>query len=184
MKAVGKIKSIKVVAEQEAQFAADPAVQAMQNILQAQSDIDVVTTDGDQMTFGAEQAIKSAGRKGIALTGNGGGKLGLTAIRAGRWCAPCTRSRTRWATKQLSTRSRRLVVRNTPAGQPVHPASEDRHRADRDEAERPQSEGPVDRLDRQLSHEVEVGLHGSRSPTSALKPDDPDRPDSRITSAR
>ena len=85
MKAVGKVKSIKIVAEQEAQFAADPAVKAMQNILQAQSDIDVVATDGDQMTFGAEQAIKSAGRKGIALTGNGGGKLGLTAIRAGRW---------------------------------------------------------------------------------------------------
>jgi ribose transport system substrate-binding protein len=85
MKLVGAVKSIKIVADQEAQFAADPAVKAMQNILQAQSDIDVVATDGDQMTFGAEQAIKSAGRSGIALTGNGGGKLGLTAIRAGRW---------------------------------------------------------------------------------------------------
>ena len=147
MKAVGKIKSIKIVAEQEAQFAADPAVKAMQNILQAQSDISVVATDGDQMTFGAEQAIKTAGRKGIALTGNGGGKLGLTAIRAGRWYG--TVYSKPYTMGYLATQYAIKATRGQKVPKQVNlfvQQAQDGHQAGRDEAERPQSEGPVDGL--------------------------------------
>jgi ribose transport system substrate-binding protein len=78
--------NITIVATQEAGFEANAAVTAMQNILQANQDIDVVATDGDQMSFGAEQAINDAGLTDqIQITGNGGGELGLSAIREGRW---------------------------------------------------------------------------------------------------
>lgn len=78
--------NIKVVATQQADYLAEKGLSVTQNILQANPGLDVVTTLGDQMTRGAEIAVKNAGKEGeIALIGNGGGQFAMKAIREGRW---------------------------------------------------------------------------------------------------
>jgi ribose transport system substrate-binding protein len=78
--------NIKVVARQDGQYLADPALKATQNILQGHSDLDVIASSGDQMIVGAEQALEGANLEGkVALVGNGASVLGVKAIKEGRW---------------------------------------------------------------------------------------------------
>lgn len=78
--------NIKVVATQQADYLAEKGLSVTQNVLQANPGLDVVTALGDQMTRGAEIAVKNAGKQGeIALIGNGGGTYAIKAIRDGRW---------------------------------------------------------------------------------------------------
>lgn len=78
--------NIKLVAKGEAAFLAAPAYTAMQDILQAHKDLNVIATAGDQMTLGAEKAVKGAGLAGkITLVGGGGSALGIEAVKQGRW---------------------------------------------------------------------------------------------------
>lgn len=78
--------NIKVVATQQADYLAEKGLSVTQNILQANPGLDVVTALGDQMTRGAELAVKNAGKQGeVALIGNGGGQYAIKAIREGRW---------------------------------------------------------------------------------------------------
>ena len=92
-------QAIEIVAEQEGKYAAETARAALQNILQAHRDVDVVATTGDQMAFGMEQAIKAAGLQGkVKIIGNGASAVGVSAVKAGRWHAtvvllPCTEGR-------------------------------------------------------------------------------------------
>lgn len=79
---------IQIVAEQEGKYLANTGRTAMQNMLQAHSDINVAASSGDQMTAGMEQAVKSAGMSGkIKLIGNGASKPGVAAVASGRWFA-------------------------------------------------------------------------------------------------
>jgi ribose transport system substrate-binding protein len=79
---------IEIVAEQEGKYAAETARAALQNILQAHRDVDVVATTGDQMAFGMEQAIKAADLQGkVKIIGNGASVVGVSAVKAGRWHA-------------------------------------------------------------------------------------------------
>ena len=81
-------QAIEIVAEQEGKYAAETARAALQNILQAHRDVDVVATTGDQMAFGMEQAIKAAGLQGkVKIIGNGASAVGVSAVKAGRWHA-------------------------------------------------------------------------------------------------
>ena len=80
--------SIKIVAEQEAQWLADPAYKVTQNMLQAHPGLDVIASSGDQMTLGAERAVKAAGKTGaVKLIGSYGSQLGVSAVKAKRWFA-------------------------------------------------------------------------------------------------
>ena len=54
-----RYRAIEIVSEQEGKYSAESARVAMQNILQAHRDVNVVATTGDQMAFGIEQAIKA-----------------------------------------------------------------------------------------------------------------------------
>jgi ribose transport system substrate-binding protein len=57
-----------------------------QNVLQAHPDLNVVVTGGDQMTLGAERAVKAAGKTGqVKLIGSYGSELGVRALREKRW---------------------------------------------------------------------------------------------------
>jgi ribose transport system substrate-binding protein len=83
---IAKSPDIKVVATQQGQYAADPAMKATQDILQSNPDLDVIATSGDQMTVGAAQAVRAAGKAGkIALIGDGASKPAVKAIRDGQW---------------------------------------------------------------------------------------------------
>jgi len=82
-------KNIKVVATASGNYDRDTSLKAMTDVLQANPKINVVLSNADQQTEGAEIALKSAGYdlSKVYLTGGGGTKEAVAAVRAGRWKA-------------------------------------------------------------------------------------------------
>ena len=79
-------QNIEMVAQQEGNFLRDQARTAAQNMLQANPDVNVIATTGDQMTLGAEDAVKDAGLEGeVTLLGDGASVQGVEAVQQGRW---------------------------------------------------------------------------------------------------
>ena len=70
---IEKDSNIDLVTTQAGGYLAAPALKATQNILQAQPDLDVIVSSGDQMIAGAYRAAKLAGYKDgeIKMYGNG-----------------------------------------------------------------------------------------------------------------
>jgi ribose transport system substrate-binding protein len=80
--------NIQIVAMQDAFYLEDEGFKVAQNMLQANPDINVLATSGDQMMLGAEQAVADAGLTGqVKLLGNGTGEQGYQAIKEGRFFA-------------------------------------------------------------------------------------------------
>jgi ribose transport system substrate-binding protein len=80
--------SIEIVSTQGGGYLAEPALEATQDILQANPDTSVIVSSGDQMIVGAERAVRAAGKEGeVALIGNGATVDGVQAIKEGRWFA-------------------------------------------------------------------------------------------------
>jgi ribose transport system substrate-binding protein len=83
---VAKHPNIKVVQKGQAQYLADPAFKITQNVVQANPDLKVIVTSGDQMTNGAEQALAQTPLKGkVALIGSGASVIGVKALKEKRW---------------------------------------------------------------------------------------------------
>lgn len=75
---------IKVVARQPADFLPDKGLSVMENILQAQKQIDGVYTHDDDMAEGVVSAIENANRQDeMFLTGAGGSKAAMDRIEQG-----------------------------------------------------------------------------------------------------
>jgi ribose transport system substrate-binding protein len=75
---------IKIVASQPADFVPDKGLSVMENILQAQDQIDAVYTHDDDMAEGVVAAIENAGREGdMFLTGAGGSQAAMDRIEQG-----------------------------------------------------------------------------------------------------
>jgi ribose transport system substrate-binding protein len=75
---------IKIVASQPADFVPDKGLSVMENILQANKDIDAVYTHDDDMGEGVAAAIQNAGRdKEMWMTGAGGSKRVMEQIKKG-----------------------------------------------------------------------------------------------------
>ena len=75
---------IKIVASQPADFVPDKGLSVMENILQAEKDIDAVYTHDDDMAEGVVSAIENANRQDeMFLTGAGGSKNAMDRIEAG-----------------------------------------------------------------------------------------------------
>lgn len=75
---------VKIVASQPGDFNPDTGLKVMENILNAQKDIDAVYTHDDDMAQGVVQAIRNAGRdKDMFLTGVGGSSDAMKQIKAG-----------------------------------------------------------------------------------------------------
>jgi ribose transport system substrate-binding protein len=81
--------NIKIVASVEGQYDPDKAMAAMQDVLQAHKDINVVLSNADQHLVGVEIALKDAGIEpgSIYLSGGGANQIAVEAIREGRWSA-------------------------------------------------------------------------------------------------
>jgi ribose transport system substrate-binding protein len=79
--------NIKLVAYQDGGgYLADPAFKIAQNMLQAHPDINLLATSGDQMTLGAETALKDAGMVGkVRIISGGLSCPGAEAVKDGRW---------------------------------------------------------------------------------------------------
>jgi len=80
-----RFPNVKVVATGLGGYLAEPSYKAMKDILQAHSDVDAVVGLGDQMIVGSEQALREAGKSGVALIGDGASEIAVKAIREGRW---------------------------------------------------------------------------------------------------
>jgi ribose transport system substrate-binding protein len=75
---------VKIVASQPGDFNPDQGLKVMENILQAEDQIDAVYTHDDDMAQGVVQAIRNAGRDGdMFLTGVGGSQDAMNQIKEG-----------------------------------------------------------------------------------------------------
>lgn len=81
--------NIEIVATASGNYDRDTSLTAMTDVLQANKNIDVVLSNADQQTQGAEIALQEAGYAPgeVYLTGGGGTIEAVTAVREGRWAA-------------------------------------------------------------------------------------------------
>jgi ribose transport system substrate-binding protein len=81
--------NIKVVATLEGNYDRDQSMKAMQDALQANPKFDVLLSNADQQTAGAQIALQNAkvDLKSVYLTGAGGTKEAIKAVRDGLWKA-------------------------------------------------------------------------------------------------
>jgi ribose transport system substrate-binding protein len=79
--------NIKVVATIEGNYDPNQSLTAMQDVLQANPDIDVVLSNADQHLVGIEIALQDAGIpvEPIYMSGGGASQIAIDAIREGRW---------------------------------------------------------------------------------------------------
>lgn len=86
-KILGEHDNIEIVATGEGNYSPQTSMVAMQDILQAHPDIDVVLSNADQHLMGAEVAIADAGLDMSQLFTIGGGlnQIAVDAIAAGTW---------------------------------------------------------------------------------------------------
>jgi ribose transport system substrate-binding protein len=81
--------NIELVAYQDGGgYLSDPALGIAQDVLQANPELEVLATSGDQMTLGAEIAVEDAGLtpgEDILLIGGGGSCPGVERVEDGRW---------------------------------------------------------------------------------------------------
>lgn len=83
---VDKVEGIQVVASQPADFDRTKGLNVMENILQAQGEIDAVFAHNDEMALGALKAIQASGRD-IKVVGFDGTDDGVAAVKAGTMAA-------------------------------------------------------------------------------------------------
>jgi ribose transport system substrate-binding protein len=84
---VAEHSNISIVTTQAASYTAEEGNSVTANILQANPDINVIASVGDQMIVGAELAAEDAGIEGIKYIGQGGSIDGYEAVSEGRWFA-------------------------------------------------------------------------------------------------
>lgn len=85
-KAVDAASGIEVVASQAADFDRTKGLNVMENILQAQSEIDAVFAHNDEMALGAIKAVEASGRDIIVVGFDGTGDA-VTAVNEGSMLA-------------------------------------------------------------------------------------------------
>lgn len=86
---LSKESNIEIVATASGNYDRDTSLTAMTDVLQANKNINVVLSNADQQTEGAAIALKEAGYAtgSVYLTGGGGTKEAVAAVRAGEWAA-------------------------------------------------------------------------------------------------
>lgn len=86
--ALSAYPDIEIVASQPAEFQREKAVSVMENIIQAQPEINAVYAANDDMALGALQALQAAGRAdGVIIVGNDGIDDAIAAIQSGEMAA-------------------------------------------------------------------------------------------------
>jgi ribose transport system substrate-binding protein len=83
---VNQHDNIELTVTSAGEYLAETALPVAQDVLQANPNVDVIASSGDQMIVGAEQAVEDAGLADqVALVGNGGSEIAVEAVREGRW---------------------------------------------------------------------------------------------------
>jgi len=86
-KAVDAVADINVVAKQAADFDRAKGLSVMENILQANKDIQAVFAHNDEMALGALEAIQSAGVKDVVIVGFDATDDAVNAVKEGKMAA-------------------------------------------------------------------------------------------------
>ncbi|MGJ7913633.1 ribose ABC transporter substrate-binding protein RbsB [Neobacillus sp. LXY-1] len=86
-KAIDGVDGIKVVAKQAADFDRTKGLTVMENILQANKDIQAVFAHNDEMALGALQAIEAAGLKNVIVVGFDATDDAVKAVKDGKLAA-------------------------------------------------------------------------------------------------
>lgn len=84
-----KHSNIKVVATLQGKYDRDQSLTAVGNMLQRVPNVNVILSNADQQTEGAQVALQNAGiaPKSVYLTGGGGTQEAIKALREGSWHA-------------------------------------------------------------------------------------------------
>jgi ribose transport system substrate-binding protein len=84
--------NIKILASLEGKYDSDKSLTAMQDVLQAHKDINVVLSNADQHVVGALIALKDAGidPKKLYITGGGASQTAIKGLRDGTWSSSIT----------------------------------------------------------------------------------------------
>ena len=83
-KALEEFPNVKLLASQPANFQRLPAVQVMENLIQANPKIDGVLAAADAMALGARDALEAANRGSTKVIGINGVPEAIEAVKAGR----------------------------------------------------------------------------------------------------
>jgi ABC-type sugar transport system substrate-binding protein len=93
LEAISGYPDMKIIGEQRGDYVRDKGMQAAENLLQANPDVDLIYGENEEMALGAVQAVEGRGLKlwdgneGIMVIGADGLKSGYESIRQGKLTA-------------------------------------------------------------------------------------------------
>ncbi|GGG01781.1 sugar ABC transporter substrate-binding protein [Paenibacillus abyssi] len=93
LEAISEYPEMRIVGEQRGDYVRDKGMQATENLLQANPDVDLIYGENEEMALGAVQAVEGRGLKlwdgneGIMVIGADGLKSGFESIREGKLTA-------------------------------------------------------------------------------------------------
>lgn len=93
LEAIEKYPDMEIVGEQRGDYVRDKGMQAAENLLQANPDVNLIYGENEEMALGAVQAVESRGLKlwdgkdGVMVIGADGLKSGFESIRQGKLTA-------------------------------------------------------------------------------------------------
>ena len=107
--------NLRRVAAQSANWSQSEAFEKTETMLQAHADIRGIIAGNDTMALGAEAAVKTAGMKGIVITGFDGSPDAIAAIRAGNLRATALQPAVLIARMAVDEADQFLQYRQVPA---------------------------------------------------------------------
>jgi ribose transport system substrate-binding protein len=117
--AIGAAKEIKVVAKQPADFDRAKGMKAMENILQANPEINAVFAHNDEMALGALEAIQAAKLTGIMVVGFDATADAVKAVNEGKLAATVAQKPKEMGKVAVETAKKILDKENVPNAIPV-----------------------------------------------------------------
>ncbi|XJZ27052.1 ribose ABC transporter substrate-binding protein RbsB [Bacillota bacterium Lsc_1132] len=102
-KAIDGVSEIKVVAKQAADFDRAKGLSVMENILQANKNVQAVFAHNDEMALGALQAIEAAGLKNVIVVGFDATDDAVKAVKDGKMAATVAQKPTDIGKKGVET---------------------------------------------------------------------------------
>jgi ribose transport system substrate-binding protein len=83
--------NISIVGVGQGQFTTSGGITAAQNLMQANPDINVLASTGDDMELGAQKVIDQLGKADVKLIGGGGSSTAVSLVRSGKWFGTTTK---------------------------------------------------------------------------------------------
>ena len=83
--------NIQIVGVGQGQFTTAGGITAAQNLMQANPDINVLASTGDDMELGAQKVIDQLGKTNVKLVGGGGSSTAVALVRSGKWFGTTTK---------------------------------------------------------------------------------------------